>query len=62
MAQEVGHWPVTMGAQFDPRPVCMGFVMDKVAVGQVLLCVLHLSLVTFIPPMLHIHSLIMSIV
>jgi hypothetical protein len=36
--------------RFDPRPVHVGFVMDKVALGQYF-CFLPLSIIT---PMLHI--------
>jgi hypothetical protein len=43
---------------FDPRPVYMGFVVNKVALGQVFLRVLHLSPVSIIPPMLHSSSFI----
>lgn len=30
-------WPVCVEVGFNPRPVSVGFVMDEVAVGQVLL-------------------------
>jgi hypothetical protein len=39
----------------NPRPVCMGFVVDKVALGQDFLQVLWLFLVNIIPPVLHTH-------
>jgi hypothetical protein len=29
------------GQQFDPRPICVGFVVDKVALGQVFLGVYY---------------------
>jgi hypothetical protein len=38
---------------FDPRSVHVGFVVDKVALGQVFRRVLRLSPVNFIPPVLH---------
>jgi hypothetical protein len=36
-----------------PGSVYVGFVMDKVALGQVFLRVLRFSPVNFIPPVLH---------
>jgi hypothetical protein len=42
----------------NPRAVHMGFVVDKVAQGQVFLLVLRFSPVSIIPPLLHIHSCI----
>jgi hypothetical protein len=36
-----------------PRSVHVGFVVDKVALGQVFMRVLRLSPVNFIPPVLH---------
>jgi hypothetical protein len=27
-------WPITIGLGFDPRPIYVGFVVDKVALGQ----------------------------
>jgi hypothetical protein len=38
---------------FDPRSVHVGFVVDKVALGQVSHWVLRFSPVNFIPPVLH---------
>jgi hypothetical protein len=38
---------------FDPRSVHVGFVVDKVALGQGFLRVLRFSPVNFIPPVLH---------
>jgi hypothetical protein len=38
---------------FDPGSVRVGFVVDKVALGQVFLPVLRFSPVNFIPPVLH---------
>jgi hypothetical protein len=43
---------------FATRAVHVGFVVDKVALGQVSLGVLRLSPVSIIPPLLHIHSCI----
>jgi hypothetical protein len=42
---------------FNPRPVHVGFVVDKVAMGQVFLQVLRYSPVSIVPPLLHIPSL-----
>jgi hypothetical protein len=41
--------------EFDPGSVYVGFVVDKVALGQVFLPVLQFSHVSMIPPMLHTH-------
>ena len=38
---------------FDPGSVHVGFVLDKVALGQVFPRVLRFSPVNFIPPVLH---------
>jgi hypothetical protein len=38
---------------FDPGSVRVGFVVDKVALGQVFLRALRFSPVNFIPPVLH---------
>jgi hypothetical protein len=38
---------------FDPESVLVGFVVDKVALGQVFLRVLRFFAVSFIPPVLH---------
>jgi hypothetical protein len=38
---------------FDPGSVHVGFVVDKMALGQVYLRVLRFSPVNFIPPVLH---------
>ena len=46
-----GLSPRTPG--FDPGSVHLGFVVDKVAVGQVFLRILRFSPVNFIPPVLH---------
>jgi hypothetical protein len=42
-----------------PWAVFVGFVIDKVALGQVFLRVLRFSPASIIPPLLHIHSCIM---
>jgi hypothetical protein len=39
--------------RFDPGSVHVGFVVDKVALGQVFPRVLRFSPVNFIPPVLH---------
>jgi hypothetical protein len=41
---------------FDPTSVRVGFVMDKVALGQDFFCVLRFSPVSIIPPVLHTHT------
>jgi hypothetical protein len=41
--------------RFNPRSLHMGFVMDKVTLGQVSLQVLGFIFVNIIPPMLHTH-------
>jgi hypothetical protein len=38
---------------FDPGPVHVGFVVDKVALGQVFPRVVRFSPVDFIPPVFH---------
>jgi hypothetical protein len=53
MAQAVSRRPPTTEAQVDPRPVIVGFVVDKLALGQVFPRVLLISIVNFIPPVLH---------
>ena len=45
--------PSTRKPMFDPRSVYVTFVVDKVALRQVSLTVLHFSLVQVIPPLLH---------
>jgi hypothetical protein len=40
--------------RFDHRSLCVGFVVDKVALGQVFLWVLWFSPLSVIPPVLHI--------
>jgi len=41
---------------FSPRPVYVGFVVEKVALAQGFLQVLLFLPITTIPPMLHTHS------
>jgi hypothetical protein len=55
MAQAVSRRPFTAEARVrsDPGSVHVGFVVDKVALGQVFLRVLRFSPVNFIPPVLH---------
>jgi hypothetical protein len=53
MSQAVSRRPFTAEAQVRSRFVHMGFVVDKVALGQVFLQVLQFSPVKFIPPVLH---------
>jgi hypothetical protein len=53
MAQAVSRWP--QRPEFVPESIHVGFVVDKVALGQVFLRVLRFSPVTIIPPLLHIH-------
>jgi hypothetical protein len=53
MAQAVSHRPPTAEAAFDPGSVLVGFVVYKVALGQVFPRVLRFSPVNFIPPVLH---------
>jgi hypothetical protein len=55
MAQVDTHHPLTAEAQFDPRPVYVGFVVDSVAMKWDTLRVLQLSSVRIIPPNLHAH-------
>jgi hypothetical protein len=52
MVQEVNLSPLWPG--FAPRSLHVGFVVDKVALGQVFLRVLRLSRVNIIPPWLSI--------
>jgi hypothetical protein len=37
MAQAVSCWPLTAESGFAPRSIHVGFVVDKVALGQVFL-------------------------
>jgi hypothetical protein len=53
MALAVSRRPLTAEAGFDAGSVHVGFVVDKVALGQVSPRVLRFSPVNFIPPVLH---------
>jgi hypothetical protein len=53
MVQAVSRWPLTTEARVDPGSVHVGFVVDKVALGQVFPRVLRFSPVNSIPPVLH---------
>jgi hypothetical protein len=59
MAMPWLKWLVTglslQRAGFLPKSIHVGFVVDKVALGQVFLRVLRFSPVIIIPPLLHIH-------
>jgi hypothetical protein len=48
MAQTASH-----GAGFDAVSILVGFVVNKLALGQVYTRVLRFSHVSFIPPVLH---------
>jgi branched-subunit amino acid transport protein len=50
MAQAVNRWPLTAETR-----VHVGFVVDKVALGQVFLRVLPFSPASIIPPLFHSH-------
>jgi hypothetical protein len=56
MVQAVSRRPLTAKAREHPSPVLVGFVVDKVVLGQVFLRVHRFFPVSIIPPMLHIHS------
>jgi hypothetical protein len=43
---------------FDLTPVCVGYVVEKVAVGQVYLWLLWFSVVSIFPSVLDTHSFI----
>jgi hypothetical protein len=53
MAQAVNRRLSPRRPGFDPGSVHVGFVVDKVALGQVIPRVLRFSPVNFIPPVLH---------
>lgn len=54
MSQVIGRLsPLRSG--FDPRSVRVKYVVDKVALGQVSLPVLRVSLGRLVPPVLHAH-------
>jgi len=44
--------------EFDSRAVHIGFVVDKVALGQIRLPVIWFYLIAIIPPLLHVNLLI----
>jgi hypothetical protein len=50
MDQEVSRQPFTADTGFEPGSIHFGFVVDKVALGQVFLRVLQFSPVNIIPP------------
>jgi hypothetical protein len=50
MAQAVSHQPLTAAAWVRAQVIPVGFVVDKVALGQVFLRVLQFSPVNIIPP------------
>jgi hypothetical protein len=52
-AQAVSRRPLTAEARVRSRVVHVGFMVDKVALGQVFLRVLRFSPVNFIPLVLH---------
>jgi len=58
MAQAITYPSVSLEAMLNPRQVHVEFVVDKVAVRQVFLSVVHIPPVTVIPPVLHTHSFI----
>jgi hypothetical protein len=45
------------GPLFAPRAVCVGFVMYRVALGQIFLQMLPFSFVFIPPPLLHLSSI-----
>ena len=49
---------LTSSVRFNPRPVCVGYVVDKMALGQVVLLVFQHSPVRTMPPPLHTLSLV----
>jgi hypothetical protein len=52
MAQAVSRRPLTWEAGFAPESIHVGFVVDRVVLGQVFLRVLRISPVSIIPPSL----------
>jgi len=54
----VSHCLLNTEAWFNPRPVHVGFVVDRVALRQVFLQVLRFPTIIVIPPVLHIHLFI----
>ena len=57
MVQSVSRHPLSTETGLNPGPVCVGFMVDQVTLGQVLLQVFWYSPVSIVPPLLHIHSL-----
>jgi hypothetical protein len=55
MAQEVSFRPITAETQLRSQASTWKFVIDKVALGQVFPQSASISLVSTIPPMLHVH-------
>jgi hypothetical protein len=55
MAQAVSHWPLTAETRVRPWSIHVGFMVDKVALGQVFRRVLRFSPASIILPLLHIH-------
>jgi len=57
MSQTVSHQPLSAEAELNCRAVHMGFVVHKVALGQIFIPPGTLILpVSIIPPMLYMHS------
>jgi hypothetical protein len=54
MAQAVSRRPLTAAAWVRAQVNRVGFVMDKLALGQVFLRVIRFSPVNIIPPWLHV--------
>jgi hypothetical protein len=50
MAQGVSRWPLVAAARIRARVNPVGFVVDKVALGQVFLRILRFSPASIIPP------------
>jgi hypothetical protein len=55
LSRSVAGFP-PLGTGFNPVPVHVGFLVDKIALGRFYVRVLRLSPVSITPPMLHIHS------
>jgi hypothetical protein len=56
IAQVVSHWLLIAGARVRDQGNHVGFVVDKMEMGQVSLRLLRFPLVNIIPPLPHIHS------
>lgn len=52
VAKVVSHWPHTVQAQIQPKPVHVGYVVGK---GTIFLQVLQFSTISIIPPKFHTH-------